>query len=65
MTHFIIEIDIQMKNEVYESPAVQKFIQDMSTDRFFKIMKASYKNTVLGEKSEQITITYGIKQHGK
>ena len=62
MTHFIIEINIEMENEVYESSQVQKFIKDMSTDRFFKIMKASYKNTVLGAQSEKITITYGIKQ---
>ena len=65
MTHFIIEIDIQMENEVYQSPDVQFFIKEMSMPRFSKMLKDSYKATVLGEKSEQITITYGIKQHGK
>ena len=62
MTHFIIQIDIQMNNEVYESLEVQKFIKEMSMPRFSKMLKDSYKATVLGAKSEKITITYGIKQ---
>jgi hypothetical protein len=62
MTHFIIEIDIKMQNEVYESPEVQKFIKEMSMPRFSKMLKDSYKNTVLGAQSEKIEITYGIKQ---
>jgi hypothetical protein len=62
MTHFIIEIDIEMTNEIFESPEVQKFIKEMSMPRFTKILKDSYKNTVLGSKSEKIEITYGIKQ---
>ena len=62
MTHFIIEIDIQMTNEVYESPEIQKFIKEMSMPRFTKMLKDSYKATVLGSKSEKIEITYGIKQ---
>jgi hypothetical protein len=65
MTHFIIEIDIEMENEVYESPDVQFFIKEMSMPRFSKMLKDSYKATVLGAQSEKITITYGIKQHGK
>jgi hypothetical protein len=62
MTHFIIEIDIQMENEVFESVEVQKFIKEMSMHRFSKMLKDSYKNTVLGSQSEKIEITYGIKQ---
>ena len=62
MTHFIIEIDIQMENEVFESVEVQKFIKEMSMPRFSKMLKDSYKNTVLGAQSEKIEITYGIKQ---
>ena len=62
MTHFIIEINIEMENEVYESSQVQKFIKDMSMPRFSKMLKDSYKATVLGAQSEKITITYGIKQ---
>jgi len=62
MTHFIIEIDIQMENEIFESPKVQKFIKEMSMPRFSKMLKDSYKSTVLGAKSEKIEITYGIKQ---
>jgi len=62
MTHFIIQIDIQMNNEVYESTEVQKFIKEMSMPRFTKMLKDSYKNTVLGSQSEKIEITYGIKQ---
>ena len=62
MTHFIIQIDIQMNNEVYESLEVQKFIKEMSMPRFSKMLKDSYKATVLGAQSEKITITYGIKQ---
>lgn len=61
-THFIIQIDIQMTNEVYESAHVQKFIKEMSMPRFSKMLKDSYKATVLGAKSEKIEITYGIKQ---
>ena len=61
-THFIIQIDIQMTNEVYESAQVQKFIKEMSMPRFSKMLKDSYKATVLGAKSEKIEITYGIKQ---
>jgi hypothetical protein len=62
MTHFIIEIDIQMENEVFESVEVQKFIKEMSMPRFSKMLKDSYKNTVLGAQSKKIEITYGIKQ---
>ena len=62
MTHFIIEIDIEMENKVYESAQVQKFIKEMSMPRFSKMLKDSYKATVLGAQSEKITITYGIKQ---
>jgi len=62
MTHFIIEIDIQMENEIFESPEVQKFIKEMSMPRFSKMLKDSYKNTVLGAQSKKIEITYGIKQ---
>jgi hypothetical protein len=62
MTHFIIEIDIEMENEVFESVEVQKFIKEMSMPRFTKMLKDSYKNTVLGSQSEKIEITYGIKQ---
>ena len=65
MTHFIIEIDIEMTNEVYDSPDVQFFIKEMSMPRFSKMLKDSYKATVSGAQSEKITITYGIKQHGK
>lgn len=61
-THFIIEIDIEMKNEIFESPEIQKFIKEMSMPRFSKMLKDSYKATVLGAKSEKIEITYGIKQ---
>ena len=62
MTHFIIEIDIEMENEVYESAQVQKFIKEMSMPRFSKMLKDSYKATVFGSQSEKIEITYGIKQ---
>jgi hypothetical protein len=62
MTHFIIEIDIQMENEIFESVEVQKFIKEMSMPRFSKMLKDSYKNTVLGAQSKKIEITYGIKQ---
>lgn len=62
MTHFIIQIDIQMENEVFKSTEVQKFIKEMSMPRFTKMLKDSYKNTVLGAQSEKIEITYGIKQ---
>ena len=62
MTHFIIQIDIQMTNEVYESSEIQKFIKEMSMPRFTKMLKDSYKATVLGSQSEKIEITYGIKQ---
>jgi hypothetical protein len=51
-----------MTNETFESTDVQKFIKEMSKPYLKNIIKNSYRNTVLGEKSKNIQIIYGIKQ---
>jgi hypothetical protein len=40
---------------------VQTFIKEMSKPYLKKIIKDSYRNTVLGENSKNIQIIYGIK----
>jgi len=59
---FTIQVDIEMTNETFNSTDVQKFIKEMSKPYLKNIIKNSYRNTVLGEKSKNIQIIYGIKQ---
>lgn len=59
---FTIQVDIEMTNETFQSTDVQKFIKEMSKPYLKNIIKNSYRNTVLGEKSKNIQIIYGIKQ---
>jgi hypothetical protein len=59
---FTIQVDIEMTNETFQSTDVQKFIKEMSKPYFKTILKKGYRNTVLGEKSKNIQIIYGIKQ---
>ena len=59
---FTIQVDIEMTNETFQSTDVQKFIKEMSKPYLKNIIKNSYRNTVLGEKSKNIQILYGIKQ---
>jgi len=61
-TTFTIQVDIEMTNETFESKEVQTFIKEMSKPYLKKIIKDSYRNTVLGENSKNIQIIYGIKQ---
>lgn len=64
MKTFIITIEIEHTDRQFKSPEVQTFIAEIGSPQanWVKAMKKAFKSTVLGDKAQDIQVTYAIKE---
>lgn len=64
MKTFIITIEIEHTDRRFNSPEVQQFIAEIGSPqaKWVKAMKRAFKQTVLGDKAQDIQVTYAIKE---
>ena len=65
MKTFIITIEIEHTDRSFERPEVQQFVAQIGSPQanWVKEMRKAFKQTVLGEKANDIQVTYAIKQN--
>lgn len=63
MKTFKITIEIEHTDRTFQAPEVQQFINQINSPdaNFKKELKKAFKNTILGEKAQNINITWGLK----
>ena len=64
MKTFIITIEIEHTDRRFNSPEVQTFIAEIGSPQanWVKAMKQAFKQTVLGDKAQDIHVTYAVKE---
>jgi hypothetical protein len=64
MKTFIITIEIEHTDRSYNTTEIQEFIAGISIPQaeWVKTMKKAFKDTILGEKAQDIQVTYAIKE---
>ena len=64
MKTFIITIEIEHTDRSFNSPKVQQFIAEIGSPQanWVKAMKRAFKQTVLGDKAQDIYVTYAVKE---
>ena len=63
MKTFIITIEIEHTDKTFERPEIQQFIAHLGTPQadWVKQMKKAFKQTVLGDKANDIQVSYTLK----
>ena len=63
MKTFIITIEIEHTDKTFERPEIQQFIAHLGTPQadWVKQMKKAFKQTVLGNKANDIQVSYSLK----
>ena len=63
MKTLTITIKIDHTDRRFNSPEIQDFINSLSAPEtnWIKDMKKSFKNTILGNKAENITVEYAVE----
>lgn len=64
MKTFVINIEIEHTDRQFNSYAIQQFIAEIGSPQanWVKSMKKAFRDTTLGEKAENINVTYAIKE---
>ena len=64
MKTFIITIEIEHTDRSFERPEVQELVAQKGSpqDNWVKEMRKAFKQTILGEKAQDIQVTYAIKE---
>lgn len=63
MKTFIITVEIEHTDKTFERPEIQQFIAHLGTPQadWVKQMRKAFKQTVLGEKANDIQVSYSLK----
>lgn len=64
MKTFIITIEIEHTDKTFNTTEIQDFIAEIGSPQanWVKAMKQAFKQTVLGDKAQDIQVTYAIKE---